>query len=377
MVAVTIELPSPAQLSKLMKGRPVRIKHLPAGSPRKGMEIDLAEGSLKKLMRSFSKGSGMIHSMPVHTMPYPVRGHPLMGKGAAFPHLVKHTTGEGVDTQAAHGRGFFESLSKGEPYVLSNGVAPMSLQAISEGRPFGEYLPGVHGKGVKSGKISRSKKFHIWTKNLGGVYQSVADAVKPVAKPILEALTKAAVSKITPQASYEKKALDKLDPAKGLVTFFRGLFGKGLASSAEKLARAQFEKMLIRSLAGRSAGRSSLVGKATAPPRAGRAREDARVAFEALEPETYAVPERMENHYVEEGGVPLDYKYFGAGAKRSRKSHADKALESRITDSLGGRPAKGSPEMKARMAALRARKKGGAGVRPSPLHAGAMYPAGY
>lgn len=344
MVAVTIELPSPAQLRKLITGRPVRIKHLPAGSAKKGMEVDLADGVLKKLMRSFAKGSGMIHSMPVHTMPYPVRGHPLMGKGAAFPHLVKHTTGEG----------FFESLSKGEPYVLSNGVAPMSIQAISEGRPFGEYLPGVHGKGVKSGKISRSKKFKIWTKNLGGMYQSVADAVKPVAKPILEALTKAAVSKITPQASYEKAAVDKLDPVKGLVTFFRGLFGKGLASSAEKLARAQFEKMLIRSLRSR------------APPRAGRAQEEARVAFEALEPETYAVPERMASTYIEEGGVPLDYKYFGAGAKKPKKSKADKALETRITESLGGRPAKGSQAMRDKMAALRARKKGGA-----------MYPAGY
>lgn len=374
MVAVTIELPSPAQLRKLITGRPVRIKHLPAGSSKKGMEVDLADGVLKKLMRSFAKGSGMIHSMPVHTMPYPVRGHPLMGKGAAggalvggahaFPHLVKHSTGEG----------FFESLSKGEPYVLSNGVAPMSIQAISEGRPFGEYLPGVHGKGVKSGKISRSKKFKIWTKNLGGMYQSVADAVKPVAKPILEALTKAAVSKITPQASYEKAAVDKLDPVKGLVTFFRGLFGKGLASSAEKLARAQFEKMLIRSLAGRrtgrspprvKAGRSSLVGKANAAPRDDRVQEAARVAFEAMEPD-YAVPERMASTYVEEGGVPLDYKYFGAGAKKPKKTKADKALEKRITESLGGRPAKGSQAMKDKMAALRAMRKGGA-----------MYPAGY
>lgn len=340
MVSVSIELPSPAQLRKLMTGRPVRIKHLPAGSSKKGMEVDLAAGVLKKLMRSFAKGSGMIHSMPVHTMPYPAHGHPLMGKGAAFPHLVKHTTGEG----------FMDSLIKGEPYVLKNGVAPMSIKAISEGRPFGYYMDG---RGVKSGKISRSKKFGIWTKNLGGLYTGIAEAVKPVAKPILEALTKAAVSKITPQASYEKAAIAKMDPAKNIVSIFRGLFGLGVASPASRL---QFEKLLKSAFAGQ---RRRV--KASTPS----VQEEARVAFEAMEPD-YAAPERMESTFVEEGGVPLDYKYFGAGAKKPKTTKADKALEKRITESLGGRPVKGSQAAKDKMAALRARKKGGA-----------MYPAGY
>lgn len=341
MVAVTIELPSPAQLRKLMSGRPVRIKHLPASSSKKGMEVDLAAGVLKKLMRSFSKGSGMIHSMPVHTMPYPAR--PLKGRGREFPCLVKNTTGEG----------FFDSLMKGEPYVLKNGVAPMSVKAISEGRPFGYYMDG---RGVKSGKISRSKKFGIWTKNLGGLYTGIAEAVKPVAKPILEALTQAAVSKITPQASYEKAAIAKMDPAKNIVSVFRGLFGLGVASPASRL---QFEKLLRSAFAKRRRVKAA----PSAAPSASV--EEARVAFEEMAPD-YAVPERMESTFVEEGGVPLDYKYFGAGAKKPKKTKADKAIEKRITESLGGRPVKGSQAMKDKMSALRARKKGGA-----------MYPAGY
>ena len=54
----------------------------------------------------------------------------------------------------------------------------------------------IAGMGMEGGKISRSKKFNKWMKNLGGVTKSVGEYIKPVAKPIFEAGTKLAVSKI-------------------------------------------------------------------------------------------------------------------------------------------------------------------------------------
>jgi len=53
-------------------------------------------------------------------------------------------------------------------------------------------------KGIAGGSVNRINKFNRWTGALGQAYQGIARAVAPVAKPIFQAGTEAAVSYINP-----------------------------------------------------------------------------------------------------------------------------------------------------------------------------------
>jgi hypothetical protein len=341
---------SKPQLRKLHLGKPVRVRY---GS---AIKVKVMPVQHKKLMKAHMMGKGMVLSVPMmggaslaeKGKPYLVNKTVSPIKQALAEKAVEKIEGLGmlptsnadlkslkksiknpkesaknleknlvkvskaVKKEMKEPMSFVSHLARGEPYVLKDGTAPLSVKAISSGKPFG-------------GKISRSKKAEKWLKGIEGVYDSIAKRAKPVAKPIGEALGQRGAEYIreydNPQLQY-KGYLD------------------------------MFQEEVPQTL-------QSLRGEPVAQP-----------YFPSV-PANVVIAEEID---YEKGYEPVQY-FIGSGKKGSPEMKAKmaklRAMKGKPKSApkakpKSAKPAKGSPEMKAKMAMLRAKKKGGA-----------LYPAGY
>ena len=202
-----------------------------------------------------------------------------------------------------------KQFARGEPFKLKDGTAPMSVEAIKAGRPFG-------------GKIGRVKKFNK-------VFKAIGQKLLPLNKnlsPIKKAGTARAVDYIenynNPQAQL-KSAFDMLQEE--LPQTMDVFSGETPVVYAEEVYEA--------------------------PRPRGRPKVSVEPVYSFPLPPSYVAKQQEEDLRYE----PV--VYYGAGKAKK------------------GGAIKGSPEMKAKMAKLRAmrKKKGGALY---PASGGALYPAG-
>ena len=153
---------SQAQISKLLNHHAVRVKS------GKAHRVQLSPEQLKKLLKSAKVGKA-------HTLrfdPYQVANHQhLRGRGVGI-HIAK-----------ALGDASVSGINAGSDYV----DAEIEKQVPKDKTD------------TTGGKISALKKFNRWTHALGHTYQGIAHAVKPVAKPLMNAATQYAISQINPQ----------------------------------------------------------------------------------------------------------------------------------------------------------------------------------
>jgi hypothetical protein len=350
---------SKPQLRKLHLGKPVRVRY---GS---AIKVQVMPAQHKKLMKAHMMGKGMVLSVPMmggasfaeKAQPYLVNKTVSPIKQALAEKAVEKIEGLGmlptsnadlkslkrsiknpkessknleknlvkvskaVKKEMKEPMSFVSHLARGEPYVLPDGTAPLSVKAIKRGKPLG-------GKGA----VNRRKKAGLWLKGIEKVYDSIAKRAKPVAKPIGEALGQRAAEYIreydNPQLQY-----------KGYLDMFQ-----------EEVPQT------LKALRG-----EPVVAQPYFPP----------------VPENVVMAEEIDDEKPYE---PVQY-YIGTGAKKGKKGSAEmKAKMAALRAKKGkpksapkakaapksAKPAKGSAEMKAKMAALRAKKKGGA-----------LYPAGY
>ena len=357
---------SPAQLKKLHAGKPVRVKQ---GSEHK---VNVLPAQHKKLSKAHMKGKGMILRVPM------MGGASLADKGS--PYLVNKTVSpikqalaekavekieglgmlptsnadlkslkrsiknpketvknleknlvkvsKAVKKEMKEPMSFVSHLARGEPYVLPDGTAPMSVQAIKKGRPFG----GAVKSKIGHSSVNRRKKAEKWLKGIEGVYDSVAKRIKPVAKPIGKALGERGAEYIreydNPQLQY-----------KGYLDMFQ--------EEAPQTLQA------LRGDPNLPEGSSRVIGN--------------------------EVPYVMAEPVDEKSYEPVNY-YYGGAAKgssqmkekmaRLRAMRKGKASAPKSAPKSASKPAKGSAEMKAKMAELRSRK----GKKMSGM---ALLPAGY
>ena len=354
---------SPAQLKKLHSGKPVRVKH---GATHK---VQVLPAQHKKLMRAHMKGKGMCLTCPMmggaslaeKGQPYLVNKTISPIKQAASARAVKAIEGSGLPTSEAdlksirravkHPKKFVKDmaenletaktgvkksmkqpvsfvshLARGEPYVLPDGTAPLSVQAIKSGKPFG-------GKGV-----NRRKKAGKWMEGIESVYDSAAKRLKPIVKPIGKALGERGAEYIreydNPQLQY-KGYLDLLQ---------------------EELPQT------IQAVRGEPAPQYYF------PPPPELQRSEYVQAYPVEEEDTKPY-EEVKWYYgsgAKKGSPEMKAKMAALRAMRG-KPKAPKAPKA--PKMAGTSVKKGSPEMKAKMAALRAMRK--------PKAGGALYPAGY
>jgi hypothetical protein len=145
---VGVQALSPKQISRLLNGHPVRVKH---GSHHK---MHLSTEHAKKLHRAHLKGSAITVTLD--------------------PYAIEHNQ---------HLRGVVGKARK----MLGHGYPIPPHHPVHHLR----HHPVHHGAGPKG-----LKKFQKWTSALGDVAKSVGEYIKPVAKPILEAATQEAVKNI-------------------------------------------------------------------------------------------------------------------------------------------------------------------------------------
>ena len=362
---------SAAQLKKLYAGKPVRVRQGDAHL------VPMLPKQHKKLMKAGMKGSGMILQVPVSTMPVPV--HTMAGSGSGYevrarPVLVNKTvspikqaaseravraiegSGSGYEVRARpvlvnktvspikqaaseravraiEGSGMKQvraaakQFSRGEPFKLKDGTAPMSVEAIKAGRPFG-------------GKVNRKKKFDSWFKSVG---QKLLPLNKNLS-PIKKAASARAADAITQYNNPEAQAQAAFD-----------LFQR---EAPETIAAFKAPKEPVYATVVPDVYPSSAYPV--------HSKEYAKQLFPV--PVAYQEEEELQYEPV---------RWFGAGVKKGspemkarmahlRSMRKGKAAPKAAPKAPSGTPAKGSVEMKEKMARLRAMKKGGA-----------LYPAGY
>jgi len=423
---------SQAQLKKLQKGMPVRVKY---GT---GLKVPVLPAQLRKLMKAHMLGKGMVLHAPAPTImpvgPRPTTGGPRSTTGGVNPrsttggNLIKTSkdTGKSLITaggdravQAIEGSGatkflrsvlvnktvspikkaasaravkaiegsgsrdfsFSETaqqLKEGRPFKKKDGSAPMSVNSIKSGNPFGGMMGG-----------SRVDKFGKWTKAIG-------QFVKPVAKPILEAATTRAVGEINSYNNPEYQIQQGID------MFQRELPQTMGAFSAPKTKAPVYQTP-------EAAPATQRAPRVPRQPRAPRAPRQPPAPRQI--PVVYAEP--VEKSYYDSArmfpSVPQELNYepvvwYGSGLKKGSPEMRAKMAALRamrgvnprsttggvvkggmVTKPFPGptimpistiKPKKGSPEMKAKMAGLRSMKRGGA-MYPAGMSGSALYPAGY
>jgi len=441
---------SQAQLKKLQKGMPVRVKY---GT---GLKVPVLPAQLRKLMKAHMLGKGMVLHAPAPTImpvgPRPTTGGPRSTTGGVNPrsttggvnprsttggNLIKTSkdTGKSLITaggdravQAIEGSGatkflrsvlvnktvspikkaasaravkaiegsgsrdfsFSETaqqLKEGRPFKKKDGSAPMSVNSIKSGNPFGGMMGG-----------SRVDKFGKWTKAIG-------QFVKPVAKPILEAATTRAVGEINSYNNPEYQIQQGIDMLQRELPQTMGAF------SAPKTKAPVYQTP-------EAAPATQRAPRVPRQPRAPRAPRQPPAPRQI--PVVYAEP--VEKSYYDSArmfpSVPQELNYepvvwYGSGLKKGSPEmrakmaalRAMRGVNPRSTtggvnprSTTGGvvkggmvtkpfpgptimpistiKPKKGSPEMKAKMAGLRSMKRGGA-MYPAGMSGSALYPAGY
>jgi hypothetical protein len=410
---------SPAQLKKLYSGKPVRVRH---GNAH---QVQVMPAQHKKLMKAHMSGKGMVLTVPsgmgmMEPKPTIQPYHPPIGMGivkAMRPILVNKTispikqasseravraiqgkkrggnitstskdagknlivAGSDRAVKAIEGSGSrdfnlketINQLKEGRPFKKKDGTAPMSVQSIKSGKPFG-------------GKIGRVNKFQKWTKAVG-------QFIKPVAEPITQAFTERAVGEIKSFNNPEYQLQTGLDmfqrEAPQTVKAITGSQGSKSKKAFESLAP---QEVVVY---------AEPVEKPVEKPRKPRGRKPKPQVVYAEPVPMYSFPQVPSQKNVEE----LPYEpviYYGSGKKGSPEMKA-KMAHLRAMRKKGGNitatskdagknlivagsdravkaiegSGKGSMAMKQKMAMLRSmRKKNGGAMYPA---GGALYPAGY
>ena len=175
-----IEALSKSQIGKLLNGHSVRIKH--------GIEhaIKLSEEHSKKLRRAGMKGKGIT----IQLDPYAIEHNQHLRHGGSLSYdkfannpNVKRIASAATDRAVKEIGG---SLSYDK---FANNPNVKRIAAAATDRAV---------KGIAGGAVNRINKFNRWTGALGGVYQGIAHAVKPVAQPVFGAMSDSAVGYINP-----------------------------------------------------------------------------------------------------------------------------------------------------------------------------------
>jgi len=405
---------SVAQLKKLHSGKPVRVRHGNAHT------VQVMPMQLKKLMKAHMMGKGMVMTVPPPTTkPYyaPVMGGNLIAtskdagkalitagadrgvqaiEGSGVPTLVYRkvrggnliatskdagksliTAGADRGVQAIEGSGSsrdfnlketINQIKQGRPFKKKDGTVPLSVQAFQSGKPFGGQIGG-----------SRVDKFSKWTKAIGHF-------VKPVAQPILGALTDRATDSIMSYNNPQYVVQTGLD-----------MFQREAPQTIQALTGSPEQKE-FESLA---------PAEPISKPRRGRKPRKMPVVYaepvaEKVNIPNYSFPQVPQTQlYTPSQELPYEpVVWYGSGMKKgspamkakmaqlramkkggnlikTSKTSAKRLIEAstdRAVRALEG-SGKGSQFMKDKMAKLRAmRKKKGGALYPA---GGALYPAGY
>jgi len=188
-----IEKLSKPQVSKLLNGHRVRVKH---GAHH---TIHVSEEHSKRIHRSHKKGA----AATIQLDPHAIGLNQHLRGGSAWTQLGRNTSNNlGVLSNA--GTNYLVDKMGGDSSTPTAGAGMRR-----RGRPkkhslhLGELNEMMHMHG---GKVNRLKKYEHWTGALGHSAQAIGKFVKPVAQPILHAATQRAVSEINP--SYEQQLMN-------------------------------------------------------------------------------------------------------------------------------------------------------------------------
>jgi hypothetical protein len=180
---------SEKQLSKLLNGHAVRVQY---GS---GLNVQLSPEQHKKLMKANAKQKGMT----IRFDPYQLLNHGHLRKSGIGRMAKKLMGGNVISTSKDASKALITAGSdravraiegsglRGGNVIATSKDAAKSLITAGSDRA----VRSIEGSGV-----SRRKKFSKWTKELGSAAKSIGKFIKPVAKPIFQAMTKRAVNEI-------------------------------------------------------------------------------------------------------------------------------------------------------------------------------------
>ena len=223
---------SKKQVSKLLNGHPVRVKD---GIQHK---INLSAEHLKKLHRAGKKGCGITITLDPYAIEHNqhLRGDVGMG-GKLGKSFGKFIVKEGLEPlitagvergirgiKTGHGGKLGKSFGK---FIVKEGLEPLITAGVQRGirgiktghgaykditkmasplipssmrgmvkANMAKYKPTITAARTVGGKVNRLKKFNKWMGALGKTFKSVADYVKPVAKPLLQGATNLALQRM-------------------------------------------------------------------------------------------------------------------------------------------------------------------------------------
>lgn len=399
LVEASLAPMSPSQLKKLHSGKPVRVRY------GDGVKVQVMPMQHKKLMKAHMQGKGMILTIP------PMQG---MGEGnvksvakdsakklivagtdravqaiegsGMKPKLVRKTTGGNLTSVAkdsakqlitastdravralegsGNSRDFnlketIQQLKEGRPFKKKDGSAPMSMQSISAGKPLG-------GKG----KVSRSKKFNKWFKDIGQKFLPINKNLKP----LKEAAAERGAQMIREYNNPEALAKSGLD-----------LFQEELPQTLQAFKTQRETPVVYAEEVPSYSYPSFPTPPSYYPSFPSVPKQEEELAYE---------PVKWYGSGVKKGSAEMKARMEKLRSMRKKKVggampppvpvQVKDKIRKKVDKGLSmvglGKPAKGSPEMKAKMAELRARKgkkMTGSALYPAGQSGGALYPAGY
>jgi len=174
---------SVAQISRLLNGHGVRVKH---GDHH---QVELSQEQTKKLHRAHAKGSATTLVLD----PFQIAQHQhLRGGSLSYDKFANNPNVKRI-ASAATDRAVKAIAGSGLSYdKFANNPNVKRIASAATDRA----VKGIAGSGV-----NRINKFKRWTGALGEAYQGIAHAVKPVAQPVFQAMSQEAVDQINPSAS--------------------------------------------------------------------------------------------------------------------------------------------------------------------------------
>ena len=187
---------SKKQVSKLLNGHPVRVK---AGSHHK---IHLSGEHHKKLHRAHAKGCGITITLDPYAIEHNQHLRHDVGMGGKLgKSFGKFIVKEGLEpliragvTRGIRGiqtgHGLYSHVGQ-----MANPLIPHSMRGMVHGE-MAKFKPTIKAARAVGGKVNRLKKFNKWMGALGKTFKSVADYVKPVAKPLLQGVTNVALQRM-------------------------------------------------------------------------------------------------------------------------------------------------------------------------------------
>jgi len=187
---------SKKQVSKLLNGHPVRVK---AGSHHK---IHLSAEHHKKLHRAHAKGCGITITLDPYAIEHNQHLRHDVGMGGKLgKSFGKFIVKEGLEPLITAGvergirgiktgHGLYKDVGK-----MANPLIPSSMRGMVHAN-MAKYKPTIAAARTVGGKVNRVKKFNKWMGALGKTFKSVADYVKPVAKPLLQGATNLALQRM-------------------------------------------------------------------------------------------------------------------------------------------------------------------------------------